>query len=1019
MKPNVNNPPTALIIDATLPTYDQDSGSLRLLSLMKMLVRMGYKLTFFSYERRYHLKYRYVPEALGIEVFRGKLPNLLATRKFDFAWICRVQTAHHYIPIIRLMNPDAKIFYDTVDIHYIRELRQAEIEDNPALADRALKTKRKELSNCQLVDRVITVTAEDGQHLQSELPQLNLSVIPNIHQPHSSPAAPFESRKDLVFIGHYRHKPNQDAVFYFIDTVLPKIHARLPDVKLHLIGSAMTNKIRALASTHVKIIGWVDQVEPEFAQRRVFISPLRYGAGMKGKLGQALSLGLPIVTTTIGAEGMGLIDGEMALIADDPDSFAEAVCRLYTDSVLWEKLAHQGKNYIEQHYGGAAVYEKLCQLLKGFNLLPSPLPDFSEVPTPDFLRLPNFVKTLNANPIQLPDAPQPRVSIIIPVFNKALYSYNCLLAIQACDPEISKEVIIVNNASTDETATLLTQLQGAFTVINNSENQGFVQACLQGVEVAKGEFLLFLNNDTQVTPGWLSKMLKVMDTDPKVGITGAKLIYPNGRLQEAGGIIFNDGSGYNYGRSQNPLLPQFNQSREVDYCSGACLMVRKSVWEQLGGFDLRYAPAYYEDTDLCFAARQAGYKVFYCHESQVIHHEGITAGKDIKSGYKAYQVENRKKFQEKWREVLSNHFPPLPQSSYDEAAFRLVNPVPVKLPKPDRFPKPVRFSPKNVQLEMTTTCNHRCFFCPVSVAKRPKSILSLEKLKKIITGLRAYPIETISIAGFSEPTHDKQIVEKIRLIREAGFSVLFFTNGSGLKPALVDELLELDISRFTINLSTIDETLYEKTRGNKDIKQVIPYLDYLLAQIEKQRKKTEVILMVLGALDQQHATNIQQIHQQFAYSQIAQINLSPHGDFAGETTPHVLPKQLYHQNLRGCSKAYQNEWLHLTAECEVILCCQDYHALYQMGHIDEAPLTEIYQSQKINQWRRWIQGEEEAPKDFICRYCLLALTDDNYAERVQKLFCQSCVLPGVLGTQACQRCEVRTQIEKQIFSVDT
>ncbi|RKZ43661.1 MAG: hypothetical protein DRQ41_04730 [Gammaproteobacteria bacterium] len=1006
---NKHTPSTALIIDATLPTYDQDSGSLRLLSLMKMLVRMGYKLTFFSYERRYHLKYRYVPEALGIEVFRGKLPNLLATRKFDFAWICRVQTAHHYIPILRLMNPDAKIFYDTVDIHYIRELRQAEIEDNPALADRALKTKRKELSNCQLVDRVITVTADDGQHLQSELPQLNFSVIPNIHQRHSSPAAPFESRKDLVFIGHYRHKPNQDAVFYFIDTVLPKIHARLPDVKLHLIGSAMTNKIRALASTHVKIIGWVNQVEPEFAQRRVFISPLRYGAGMKGKLGQALSLGLPIVTTTIGAEGMGLIDGEMALIADDPDSFAEAVCRLYTDSVLWEKLAHQGKNYLEQHYGGAAVYEKLCQLLKGFNLLPSPLPDFSDIPTPDFLRLPNFVKTLNANPIQLPNAPEPRVSIIIPVFNKALYSYNCLLAIQACDPEISKEVIIVNNASTDETATLLTQLQGAFTVINNSENQGFVQACLQGVEVAKGENLLFLNNDTQVTPGWLSKMLKVMDTDPKVGITGAKLIYPNGRLQEAGGIIFNDGSGYNYGRSQNPLLPQFNQSREVDYCSGACLMVRKSVWEQLGGFDLRYAPAYYEDTDLCFAARQAGYKVFYCHESQVIHHEGITAGRDIKSGYKAYQVENRKKFQEKWKEVLSNHFPPLPQSSYDEAAFRLENPVSLKLPKPDRF------SPKSVQLEMTTTCNHRCFFCPVSIAKRPKSILSLEKLKKIITGLRAYPIETISIAGFSEPTHDKQIVEKIRLIREAGFSVLFFTNGSGLKPALVDELLELGISRFTINLSTIDETLYEKTRGNKDIKQVIPYLDYLLAQIEKQHKKTEVILMVLGALDQQHATNIQQIHQQFAYSQIAQINLCPHSDYAGDTTPHVLPKQVYHQTLRGCSKAYQNEWLHLTAEGEVILCCQDYHALYQMGHIDEAPLTEIYQSQKINQWRRWIQGEEEAPKDFICRYCLFALTDDNYAERVQKLFCQSCVLPSALGTQACQRCEVRTQIEKQIF----
>jgi len=669
-----STPPAILIIDATLPTYDQDSGSLRLITLIKMLVTMGCQLSFFSYERRSHLKYQFVLEALGVEVLRGNFQQLLASRQFNCAWICRVHTAHYYIPILRLMNPDAKIFFDTVDIHYIRELRQAEIEDNPAMVDQAAKTKRKELANCLLADRVITVTAEDGQHLQKELPQLTFSVIPNIHQQHFSASnTPFEQREGLVFIGHYRHKPNQDAMSYFVNNILPKIHAHLPDIKLYIVGSYMTTKVSALASEHVKVIGWVDKVEPEFAQRRIFVSPLRYGAGMKGKLGQALSLGLPIVTTTVGAEGMGLIDGETVLIVDDEESFAKAVCRLYTDSVLWEKLAHQGKTYIEEHFGAAAVYDKLCQLLAEFNLLPdvSDLPPFSEnnLPTPDFPTLPEFIKTSNFNSIQLPDAQKPRVSIIIPVFNQVLYTYNCLLTVQACDQEISKEVIIINNASTDETETLLAQFDGALTIINNSENQGFVQACLQGVKVAKGEFLLFLNNDTQVTPGWLSHMLKRMDTDSEVGITGAKLIYPNGQLQEAGGIIFNDGSGYNYGRSLNPLLPQFNQSREVDYCSGACLMVRKSLYEQLGGFDLRYAPAYYEDTDLCFAARKAGYKVFYCHESQVIHHEGVTAGKDINSGYKAFQAINQNKFVEKWRDMLATHYPP--GTSIQQAITRL------------------------------------------------------------------------------------------------------------------------------------------------------------------------------------------------------------------------------------------------------------------------------------------------------------------------------------------------------------
>ncbi|EDN72423.1 sugar transferase [Beggiatoa sp. SS] len=148
------NSPTILIIDATLPTYDQDSGSLRLLSLIKMLVKMGYQLTFFHHDRySVHFKYRYALEALGVEIFKGNINALLTSRQFTLAWLCRVHVAHRYIPLLRLLNPDTQIFYDTVDIHYIREQRRAEIEDNPSMAERALETKRKELSNCQLANR--------------------------------------------------------------------------------------------------------------------------------------------------------------------------------------------------------------------------------------------------------------------------------------------------------------------------------------------------------------------------------------------------------------------------------------------------------------------------------------------------------------------------------------------------------------------------------------------------------------------------------------------------------------------------------------------------------------------------------------------------------------------------------------------------------------------------------------------------------------------------------------------------
>ncbi len=358
--------PSVLVIDATLPMYDEDSGSLRIYTLLKIWVSLGYQITFFPDNLDGQFKYRHALEALGIKVFYGKysLADAMAQRPFDFAFICRVDIGHRYIPFVRFLSPQTVIFYDTVDIHYIREQRQAEIENNPKLAASAQATKRKELSNCLLADRVITVTADDGHHLQEELPHLDYSVIPNIHQQHPRAETGFEQRDGLVFIGNYNHHPNDDAVYYFVEKVLPKIHARFPGVCLYLIGSYMKDKMKALASDTIKVVGWVDEVEPEFAKRRVFVSYLRYGAGMKGKLGQALSLGLPVVSTSIGAEGMGLVGEETALIADNPDDFADAVCRLYTDSVLWEKLSQQGREYIEQHFGETAVRETLRALLR-------------------------------------------------------------------------------------------------------------------------------------------------------------------------------------------------------------------------------------------------------------------------------------------------------------------------------------------------------------------------------------------------------------------------------------------------------------------------------------------------------------------------------------------------------------------------------------------------------------------------------------------------------------------------------
>ncbi len=327
---------------------------------------------------------------------------------------------------------------------------------------------------------------------------------------------------------------------------------------------------------------------------------------------------------------------------------------------------------------------------------------------------------------------------------------------------------------------------------------------------------------------------------------------------------------------------------------------------------------------------------------------------------------------------------------------------------------------KEISIETATTCNQRCTFCPVAVTRRQKNNLSLERLEKILSGIRPNQIEDIQIVGFYEPTYDKQLIEKISLIRKAGFNFSIFTNASGLKPELTNELIRLKVSRITINLSTLDEIEYETTRGTKDLKRIIPNLEYLLFQVRMQIQKPTIKIIILGALDQQHANNIQMITNKFyKYLDVLGFEISPYGDYAGDVKTKLVPrKQFYHQTLRGCAKEYQNERLYFNAQAEALLCCQDYFGQYKLGNIDESSVKQIHQSKNITKWRQWISGEE-APKDFICRSCLFALSDDNFVERLEKQFCQSCVLPTMLGVEnSCHRCEVYSTTQHNMYIID-
>ncbi|MEV6875568.1 glycosyltransferase [Amycolatopsis sp. NPDC051128] len=259
-------------------------------------------------------------------------------------------------------------------------------------------------------------------------------------------------------------------------------------------------------------------------------------------------------------------------------------------------------------------------------------------------------------PVAVTTSDQPIVSVVIPVYGNWPFTRGCLDSIQRHLPSTPFEVIVVDDASRDDSADRVAGCAGV-RLVRAPKNLGFVGACNLGAEHARGEHVMFLNNDTEVRPGWLDELVAVVESRPEVGLVGSKLVYPDGRLQECGGIIWADGTGWNYGRLQSPDAPWFQAVRDVDYCSGAALLVRRDLFERIGGFDKRFAPAYYEDTDLAFAVRAAGYRTVIQPASVVVHHEGITNGTDVSSGVKRHQELNRGVFVDKWSVQLRDHFP--------------------------------------------------------------------------------------------------------------------------------------------------------------------------------------------------------------------------------------------------------------------------------------------------------------------------------------------------------------------------
>jgi glycosyltransferase involved in cell wall biosynthesis len=357
-----------LVVEACMVTPDQDAGSVRMLAMLELLVEIGCKVSFVADNIEFRQPYVGQLQQAGVEVwhhpFVDSVAQLLAERGKDFEVImfCRHYIAARYLADIRKWAPQAKIVFDTVDLHYLREQRLAQLDGSKALLESAEATRQQELGVIAGSDLTLVVSSAEQELLAKELPSAAVDIVTIIHETRQA-AQKFGDRTGLLFVGGFRHPPNVDAVTWFVGEVWPLVQKKEPEMTLTIVGSNMPNTIRELVAPNVVVAGFVENMDPLLDATRISVAPLRYGAGVKGKVNQAMACGLPVVATSVAAEGMNLQDGEDLLIADSPQAFANAVLRLYNDEALWNHLVEGGKRSIEANFSRTRAKGTLAALV--------------------------------------------------------------------------------------------------------------------------------------------------------------------------------------------------------------------------------------------------------------------------------------------------------------------------------------------------------------------------------------------------------------------------------------------------------------------------------------------------------------------------------------------------------------------------------------------------------------------------------------------------------------------------------
>lgn len=374
MEPRVRplGPRRALFVDAKIPTPDQDAGSTVICEQMRVLRSLGFKATFLAVnEPDVVPRYSSALQDEGVEVIHGAeystIDEFIGARggEFDLAYLHRFDIAERCIALLRFYAPHAPIIFNNADLHYLRAQRSAALSSNTDALAASNAIKVRELAVIRAVDCTLICNLVEQDILRHEVPEAFCYYLPWVIETPESMGPPFQSRRDVMFLGGFNHSPNLDGVQWFVSEILPVLRRMLPGVRLHIYGSAIPESLLRLSSEDVVIDGHVADLRTAFDRHRVSVVPLRYGAGFKGKLAASLAYGIPVVASPIGAEGTGVMDSHHLLVAAEPESFAAAVARLYTSEPLWNRIRSCGRQFTAELFSHDKAREHFRVVMNG------------------------------------------------------------------------------------------------------------------------------------------------------------------------------------------------------------------------------------------------------------------------------------------------------------------------------------------------------------------------------------------------------------------------------------------------------------------------------------------------------------------------------------------------------------------------------------------------------------------------------------------------------------------------------